>query len=127
MRKVQLYYCNFKKKKKSEIKNMIFKYQSMTFYIIVSVIGNITCKTSANRFFPLFFAWKVTLIILNQYLAKDKVSCSRTKQSASSEAQTRNPSISRQALYHCATVLLKRKRKKGKILWKSQVHLTVNF
>ena len=37
---------------------------------------------------------------------EDKVSCSRTQCSASGEAQTRNPSIQSQALYHWATALL---------------------
>ena len=46
---------------------------------------------------------KMGLPGLSQYLAEDKVSCSRTQCSASDEARTRNPSISRRALYHWAT------------------------
>ena len=37
---------------------------------------------------------------LNQYQADDKVYCSMIQRSASGEAQTRNPSIPSQALYH---------------------------
>ena len=44
---------------------------------------------------------------LNQYLTEDKVYCSRTQRSASSEAQTRNTSTLSQALYmYCTTALL---------------------
>ena len=37
---------------------------------------------------------------LNQYQDEDKMSCLRTKCSASSEGQALNPSASSQALYH---------------------------
>ena len=52
-----------------------------------------------------FFGRVGTFPGLNQHLAEDEVSCSRKQCSASSEAQTSNPTISSQALYHCATAL----------------------
>ena len=42
---------------------------------------------------------------LNQYQARINVSCSMTQRSDAGEAQTLNPSISREALYHWATAL----------------------
>ena len=43
---------------------------------------------------------------LNQYQARINVSCSRTQHSDAGEARTRSPSVSIQALYHWATVLI---------------------
>ena len=42
---------------------------------------------------------------LNQYLARINVSCSRTQRSDADESRTHGPSVSSQALSHCAPIL----------------------
>ena len=108
-----LWYCSWKKfPKKLILKTSADEAWKVTLhaktmhnliYIFAILFCLIWCFASQSTIFQLC---REVSCWVEQVQTKDKCVCSKTQHSDAGETRTRGPSVSSQALYHCAPILL---------------------